>query len=122
MKQALDGLRCLGRHERDPGAGSETARSAFYPEQLCNAIHDGLHAHGSAHAMPATGTHVNNLKRWCQVACLSPVSACALQAIASALLVIASALIALLLVQEFETRWLSVRPRSLNLKQDLETR
>ena len=56
MKQALDGLRCQGSHEHVPCAGSETARSA-YPEQLCNAIHDGLDAHESAHAMPATGTH-----------------------------------------------------------------
>ena len=60
MKQALDGLRrrCQGGHGHVPCAGREAARSAFYPEQLCNAIHDGLDAHESALAMPATGTHV----------------------------------------------------------------
>ena len=58
MKQALDGLRCQGGHEHVLCAGNETVRSAFCPEQLCNAIHDGLGAHESAHAMPATGTHV----------------------------------------------------------------
>ena len=62
MKQALDGLRCQGGHVHVPCAGDETARSAFYPEQLCNAIHDGLDAHKSAHAMPATETHVKPLQ------------------------------------------------------------
>ena len=62
MKQALDDLRCQGGHEHVPCVGNETARSAFYPEQLCNAIHDGLDAHGSAHAMLATGTHVKPLQ------------------------------------------------------------
>ena len=78
MKQALGGLRCQRGHGHVPCAGSETARSAFYPEQLCNAIHDGLGAHASAHAVPATGTHVTlkHLRRWCQVACLSSESAC----------------------------------------------
>ena len=58
MKQALDGLCCQGGHGHVLCAESETARSAFYSEQLCNAIRDGLGAHDSAHAMPATGTHV----------------------------------------------------------------
>ena len=58
MKQALDGLRCQGGTSTFLALESETARSAFYPEELCNAIHDGLGAHESAHAMPATGTHV----------------------------------------------------------------
>ena len=58
MKRALDGLRCQGGHEHVPCSGGETARSAYYPEKLCHAIHDGLDAHDSAHAMAATGTHV----------------------------------------------------------------
>ena len=58
MMQALDGLRCQGGHEHVPCAGSETARSAFYPEQLCNAIHDGLDAHEEAKEEPDPGTHV----------------------------------------------------------------
>ena len=58
MMQALDGLRCQGGHEHIPCAGSETARSAFYPEQLCNAIHDGLDAHEAAQDEPNPGTHV----------------------------------------------------------------
>ena len=62
MKQALDGLRCRGGHEHVPCAGNETARSAFYSEQLCNAIHDGLDAHEPAHAMPANEPHVKPLQ------------------------------------------------------------
>ena len=117
MKQALEGLRCQRSHEYVPCAGNETARSAFYPEQLCNAIHDCLDAHESAHAMPAVGHMLNHLRRWCQVACLSLVRARAPQTVASAL-------IGSLLVQELNTLWPSVRPRSrlLNLKQDIETR
>ena len=62
MMQALDGLRCPGGHAHVPCAGRETARSAFYPEQLCNAIHDGLDAHESAHAAAALETHVKPLQ------------------------------------------------------------
>ena len=58
MMQALDGLRCQGGHEHVPCAGSETSRSAFYPEQLCNAIHDGLDAHEEAQEEPNPGTRV----------------------------------------------------------------
>ena len=58
MEQALDGLRCQGGHEHVPCSGGETARSAFYPEQLCHAIHDGLDAHEKAYGLAATGTHV----------------------------------------------------------------
>ena len=50
MRQALDGLRCQGGHRHTPCSGNETARSAFYPAHLCNAIHDGLDAHESASA------------------------------------------------------------------------
>ena len=45
LQNALQGLRCEGGHKHAPCAGAETARSAFYPEELCNAIHDGLDAH-----------------------------------------------------------------------------
>ena len=45
LEHALQGLRCEGGHTHAPCAGAETARSAYYPEQLCNAIHDGLDAH-----------------------------------------------------------------------------
>ena len=34
MNRALDGLLCQGGHEHVPCSGGETARSAFYPEQL----------------------------------------------------------------------------------------
>ena len=50
MRKALDGLRCQGGHTHVPCSGDETARSAFYPEHLCRAIHDGLDAHESASA------------------------------------------------------------------------
>ena len=49
-RKALDGLRCQGGHTHVPCSGDETARSAFCPEHLCNAIHDGLDAHESASA------------------------------------------------------------------------
>ena len=51
MRVALQGLRCQGGHTHVPCAGAETARSAFHPEQLCNAIHDGLDAHEADIAM-----------------------------------------------------------------------
>ena len=54
MSAALQGLRCKGGHDHVPCAGAETARSAFYPEQLCSAIHDGLDAHEAGIAMTAT--------------------------------------------------------------------
>ena len=54
-RQALDGLRCQGGHKHIPCPGNETARSAFYPAQLCNAIHDGLDAHESASAGKCVG-------------------------------------------------------------------
>ena len=50
MRQALGGLRCQGGHAHVPCSGNDTARSAFYPEHLCSAIHDGLDAHESASA------------------------------------------------------------------------
>ena len=45
MQRALDGLRCDGTHAHVPCAGNETSRTAFYPEGLCEAIHNGLDAH-----------------------------------------------------------------------------
>ena len=45
MRKALDDLRCQGGHTHVPCSGDEKARFAFYPEHLCNAIHDGLGAH-----------------------------------------------------------------------------
>ena len=59
MKQTLDGLVCVvGGPEHVLCAGSEAVRSAFYPEQLCNAIHNDLDVHESAFAMLAAGTRV----------------------------------------------------------------
>ena len=49
-RKALDGLRCQRGHTHVSCTGNETARSAFYPAHLCNAIHDGLDAHESASA------------------------------------------------------------------------
>ena len=55
MRKALDGLRCQGGHTHVPCSGDETARSAFYLEHLCNAIHDGLDARESASADKCVG-------------------------------------------------------------------
>ena len=106
MKQALDGLRCQGGHGHVPCAGSETARSAFYPEQLCNAIHDGLDAHGSAHAMPATRTHVKPLQALVPGCMNDP----GIPGLASALPAVASALMAVLRIT-----W-CVHVREINLR------
>ena len=58
MAEALSGLRCRGDHGHVPCAGRETARSAYYPEMLCDAIHDGLDAHELAQEEPCPGTRV----------------------------------------------------------------
>ena len=55
MRRALDGLKCQGGYMHVPCSGDEAARSAFYPEHLCNAIHDGLDAHESASADKCVG-------------------------------------------------------------------
>jgi len=46
MASALEGLRCRKDHEhRRCSGGKLTASTAFYPEQLCEAIHEGLDRH-----------------------------------------------------------------------------
>ena len=41
----LQDFRCHGGHRHVPCSGADTARSAFYPEQLCEAVHKGLDEH-----------------------------------------------------------------------------
>ena len=70
MRQALDGLRCQGGHMHIPCSGNETARSAFYPAHLCNAIHDGTRT--SPHPLTsASATDVLRLFREIRILRLS---------------------------------------------------
>ena len=41
----LQDFRCHGGHRHVPCSGADTARSAFYPEELCEAVHKGLDEH-----------------------------------------------------------------------------
>ena len=41
----LQDFRCHGGHRHVPCSGVDTARSAFYPEQLCEEVHKGLDEH-----------------------------------------------------------------------------
>ena len=53
LANSLGGLRCDKTHEHASCAGRETARTAFYPVDLCRAIHRGLDHHEAAHAAAA---------------------------------------------------------------------
>ena len=45
LVEQLQGFRCQGGHQHAPCSGPDTARSAFYPEELCRAVHKGLDEH-----------------------------------------------------------------------------
>ena len=45
LAEQLKDLRCDKTHEHGKTAGPETAKTAFYPRTLCEAIHRGLDAH-----------------------------------------------------------------------------
>ena len=62
LQHALSGLRCDKTHDHVPCAGNETSRTAFYPEELCKAIHKGLDAHDASaqHARHNMTTHIND--------------------------------------------------------------
>ena len=42
LAKELRGLKCDKKHRHDPCIGRETAKTAFYPAELCAAIHRGL--------------------------------------------------------------------------------
>ena len=103
MKQALDCLRCKGAMKTFLALEARQLARPSTPNSFATLFMTAW-MHMSRH-MPCRppGHMLNHWRRWCQVACLSPVNACALQAVATAIPVIASALIVLLLVQEFKT-------------------
>ena len=45
LAEELTGYRCQGGHRHASCSGADTARTAFYPAELCEAIHRGLDAH-----------------------------------------------------------------------------
>ena len=58
VADSLKGYRCDGSHAHAQCEGADTARTAYYPQELCEALHRGLdaHEHAASNAAVATST------------------------------------------------------------------